>query len=122
LLGACFGQLATSENWQTHPQLRRKIQRDMENAIAAGRAGQANELELERMRLQLEVLRRKRLELAGLVVDGEVADSTLWEVQRLLDFEEARLENLLAGAEVPPPLRSAQVSRNVSVRAALTTR
>ena len=47
------------------PALRREIERDMENAIAAGRAGQANELELERMRLQLEVMRRKRLELGS---------------------------------------------------------
>lgn len=84
---------------EADPQLRREIQRDMENAIAAGRAGQTNEVELARMRLQLEVLRRKRQELVGLVVDGEVEDSTMWEVQRLLDLEETRLENLLAAAD-----------------------
>ena len=92
------------------PQLRREIQRDMEDAIAAGRAGRTNDLELARMRLQLEVLRRKRLELAGLVVDGEVEDSTMWEVQRLLDLEETRLENLLAAAEAGTARRSGRVS------------
>jgi hypothetical protein len=49
------------------------------------------------------VLRRKRQELVGLVTDGEVEDSVMWEVQRLLDLEEARLDGLLSVAEARPP-------------------
>jgi monovalent cation/hydrogen antiporter len=83
---------------EADPELRSELRRDLEDAVADRRAGRADELELNRMRLQLDVLRRKRQELVGLVVDGEVEDSVMWEVQRLLDLEEARLENLLSAA------------------------
>jgi CPA1 family monovalent cation:H+ antiporter len=83
---------------EADPTLRADLRRDLESAVADRRAGRADEQELNRMRLQLDVLRRKRQELVGLVVDGEVEDSVMWEVQRLLDLEEARLENLLSAA------------------------
>jgi CPA1 family monovalent cation:H+ antiporter len=83
------------------PQLRDEVRRTLENAVAGARAGDAREL--ERMRLALDVLQRKRQELIGLVTDGEVEDSVMWEVQRLLDLEEIRLEGLLSAAEARTP-------------------
>jgi Na+/H+ antiporter len=87
------------------PRLRREIYRELTDALTDTATDQAGDL--ERMRLHLEVLQRKRQELLGLVTDGEVEDSVMWEVQRLLDNEEARLEGLLSAAEArmpqPPP-------------------
>jgi Na+/H+ antiporter len=83
------------------PQLRREIYRELADALAGTRADQSGDL--ERMRLHLEVLQRKRQELLGLVTDGEVEDSVMWEVQRLLDNEETRLEGLLSAAEADTP-------------------
>jgi hypothetical protein len=83
------------------PQLRREIYRELADALADTRTDQAGDL--ERMRLHLEVLQRKRQELVGLVTDGEVEDSVMWEVQRLLDNEETRLEGLLSAAEARTP-------------------
>lgn len=83
------------------PQLRLEIHRELADALSDIRDGRAGDL--ERMRLHLQVLQRKRQELVGLVTDGEVEDSVMWEVQRLLDNEEARLEGLLAAAEAAAP-------------------
>jgi hypothetical protein len=94
------------------PQLRRELHRELADALSDTRNGQAGDV--ERMRLHLAVLQRKRQELVGLVTDGEVEDSVMWEVQRLLDNEEARLEGLLAAAEAatsqpsPGPERTSQ--------------
>jgi CPA1 family monovalent cation:H+ antiporter len=55
--------------------------------------------ELALMRLRLAVLERKRHELLELVTQGEIEDSVMWEVQRLLDHDEARIEALLESAE-----------------------
>ena len=93
-LGAFYNEWFLTD---TDPQLRREIQRDLEDAIADTRVDEAGEL--ERLRLRLNVLERKRQELLGLVSDGEVEDSVMWEVQRLLDLEEMRLEGLLTAAE-----------------------
>jgi CPA1 family monovalent cation:H+ antiporter len=92
------------------PQLRREIQRELADALADSGADRV--ADSERMRLQLRVLQRKRQELAGLVTDGEVEDSVMWELQRLLDLEEARLEGLLSAAEAataPPEVRTEQL-------------
>jgi hypothetical protein len=51
------------------------------------------------MRLQLAVLERKRNELVAMASAGDVEDTVMWEVQRLLDNEETRLEALLTAAE-----------------------
>jgi CPA1 family monovalent cation:H+ antiporter len=83
------------------PELRSEYHRSLADAVAGGRADDARDL--ERMRLALEVLQRKRQELLGLVSDGEVEDSVMWEVQRLFDLEEARLDGLLSAAEARPP-------------------
>jgi hypothetical protein len=71
--------------------------------------------ERERMRLQLAVLERKRNELVAMASAGEVEDTVMWEVQRLLDNEETRLEALLTAAEAasggPMAAGSAVVTR-----------
>jgi Na+/H+ antiporter len=85
------------------PQLREEYHRTLADAVAGGPADDTREL--DRMRLALEVLRRKRQELVGLVSDGEVEDSVMWEVQRLFDLEEARLDGLLSAAEARRPER-----------------
>jgi len=54
------------------------------------------------MRFELALLARKREELVAMVRDGEVEDTVMWEVQRLLDNEEVRLEALLAAAAESP--------------------
>lgn len=79
------------------PELRNEYHRSLAAAVAGGRADDARDS--ERMRLALDVLQRKRQELLGLVREGEVEDSVMWEVQRLLDLEEARLDGLLSAAE-----------------------
>ena len=56
--------------------------------------------DLDRMRLQLAVLERKRHELIGLVADRHVEDSVMWDLQHLLDREESRLEARLSTAEL----------------------
>jgi CPA1 family monovalent cation:H+ antiporter len=98
------------------PRLRREILRELAEALADTRTDQADDL--ERMRLHLQVLQRKRQELLGLVADGEVEDSVMWEVQRLLDNEEARLDGLLSAAEASTaPSQNQQAASSPATRA-----
>ena len=60
--------------------------------------------ELDRMRLQLAVLERKRYELIGLVADRHVEDSVMWDLQHLLDREEYRLDARLTAAILADPV------------------
>jgi CPA1 family monovalent cation:H+ antiporter len=83
------------------PELREEVRRTLQSAVAGGPTDDTRQV--ERMRLALDVLRRKRQELVGLVTDGQVEDSVMWEVQRLLDLEEARLDGLLSAAEARTP-------------------
>lgn len=92
---------------EADPDLREEARRALRDAVAGGPSGDGHEV--ERMRLALDVLRRKRQELLGLVTEGEVEDSVMWEVQRLLDLEEARLDGQLSAAEARqlPPVSGA---------------
>ena len=78
------------------PQLRANLRSHAETGVT----DLADEpRERERTRLQLAVLERKHNELVAVASAGDVEDAVMWEVQRLLDNEETRLEALLAGAE-----------------------
>jgi hypothetical protein len=72
------------------------VRREVEESLRHAQA--AEPVDQERMRLHLAVLERKRHELLTLVEEGEIEDSVMWEVQRLFDYEEARLEAQLDAA------------------------
>lgn len=87
------------ERFLTHvdPPLRQEARQRLADDLAALRIGSPPDT--ERMRLDLAVLQRKRQELVALVAAGDIEDSVMWDVQRLYDQEEARLETWLAVAE-----------------------
>jgi monovalent cation/hydrogen antiporter len=79
------------------PEIRQLVQREIEERVA--RRTQDDTFELQVSRLRLDVLQRKRQELVSMVEEGELEDTVMWEVQYLLDHEEARLEAMIDALE-----------------------
>jgi hypothetical protein len=89
---------------EADPAVVREVRAALVDDLAMLEAGEPRDL--QRMRLQLAVLARKRQELAALVASGDVEDSVAWDLQELLDHEEARLEAFAAAAARGPGSRS----------------
>ncbi|MDQ1732364.1 MAG: monovalent cation/hydrogen antiporter [Pseudonocardiales bacterium] len=83
------GDLLSDASAEVRDQLRRHVSVDVDGSADQQR-------QVDEMRANLRVLERKREELVAMAVAGEVEDTVMWQVQRLLDNEETRLEALLS--------------------------